>query len=82
MADNNPRFTKGERWEWVVEKVVDIPWGIIVFVLIAVLMATHAIKAEDINNAKALLPAAGLLGSATASTRDQSVYDAEHVAGQ
>jgi hypothetical protein len=62
MADNKPRFTKGERWEWVIEKVADIPWGIIVFVMIAVLMATHAIKAEDINNAKALLPAAGLLG--------------------
>ncbi len=62
MTLNKPRWKQGERWESFIDHVADIPWGLIAFLIIAVLILWHVLRQQDIDNAKALLPAAGLLG--------------------
>jgi hypothetical protein len=60
MMLNKPTWSKEKR-EWIAELVADIPWGILAFVTIAVLMVTHRIQRQGLDNVRALLPA-GLLG--------------------
>jgi hypothetical protein len=49
-------------WECLVERIADVPWGIFAFLAILGLLLSNALNSEDVANAKALLPAAGLLG--------------------
>lgn len=49
-------------WEALIEKITSFPWGILVFLVLLVLMFSKVLKAEELSNAKALLPVAGLLG--------------------
>ena len=59
---DRPATATGRAWQLVVERITDVPWGILAFVVIVVLMFSHVISSDDLANAKALLPAAGLLG--------------------
>lgn len=49
-------------WECLIEKITDVPWGILAFLVIIVLMLFNLLSGTDLANAKALLPVAGLLG--------------------
>jgi hypothetical protein len=46
-------------WPLIIERVADVPWGIVTFVGLLVLLWAGAIDSEDL---KALGTAAGLLG--------------------
>ena len=54
--------TENGMWSRLVELVADVPWGILAFVGIILAMLFHWLTPEGVADAKALLPAAGLLG--------------------
>jgi hypothetical protein len=60
-------------WESLIEKITDVPWGILAFLVIIVLMLSNLLSGEDLANAKALRPVAGLLGIGHGSIRDPSI---------
>ena len=51
------------------EKITDVTWGILAFLVIIVLMVSNLLSGEDLANAKAPLPVAGLRGSGTGSNQ-------------
>ena len=57
-----PNWEKGQRWDCVIDKIADVPIGVLAFISIAALMACGVITGAQVDNAKALLTAAGLLG--------------------
>jgi hypothetical protein len=61
MSETRPGWPNNW-WEQIVEKITDVPWGILAFLVIMVLTFSHVLSGEDLANAKALLPVAGLLG--------------------
>jgi hypothetical protein len=54
-VDGGRRIT----WDAVIDKFVDIPWGILVLIALVIFMATHVFQADDV---RAFATAAGLLG--------------------
>jgi hypothetical protein len=60
---NETRPGQPNDWrEFLVEKIIDVPWGILAFLVIIGLMLANLLNGEDFADAKALLPVAGLLG--------------------
>jgi hypothetical protein len=46
-------------WDRWIDRIADIPWGVIAFIVVLILLLTHDLKADDITG---LGTAAGLLG--------------------